>query len=697
MDVESAVIDSLGYRRANEIERLLIQSDRNIESAIDINDFPYIVNKNWDSAFDTLLNDDRAFRNQLWLIVECRNAEWAHPSDGDAECESTRAHLFLIADVLGKIKNTEAKDRVEAIRDELFSPEAEERLVALETENSEYKKSLAAAQAEGNDHKERFETTEKELNTAKNQLKKVKAENTKYKKSLAAAEKGLETAQTERNEYKERFETTEQELENAKAEWQTCEDNLKATSDRLEDAVGAWMTSMESLTALRKLFMIAKIGNQTVQEVFQSVYPSIETDSTVRILDRRGIDKQNYLLALLEQKQPTLIYVQSEEMVDLLLERVVPEKADLIEKHGEQTSEAEEREILERLENGEKIAVVSDTTLSTLASAHCIEHFVFCHLVPSLDKFFNQCEPAFASEKSNYLHLIYESKQNVEELAEKYPKKETLRKLYQKFRDCTPTEEFINLENLYSKFCKESELNMTKLGIETGFSIFEELGFSEQNEEGIRRISVPSTKTELEASKIYCRGEKLKKEIVNFPAFQYEQSIEQIWKEILEKLNRDGEQILREVSPDEMYSGVSEMENDLQPTEIVEDDNQADEEDTEASQTSEPARANAAERRASIADRYVTETTEEDRNLLAVQIAEMRINATGSRPIAWKNIRDKFGLKEDEFHKVIRPSLGYLEAVINRIKTLKSRDEGWEYNGKLGSLTGIDNIENFLK
>ena len=36
----------------------------------------------------------------------------------------------------------------------------------------------------------------------------------------------------------------------------------------------------------------------------------------------------------------------------------------------------------------------------------------------------------------------------------------------------------------------------------------------------------------------------------------------------------------------------------------------------------------------SIADRYVAETTEEDRDKLAVQIAALRINAMGSKPLA---------------------------------------------------------------
>ena len=94
----------------------------------------------------------------------------------------------------------------------------------------------------------------------------------------------------------------------------------------------------------------------------------------------------------------------------------------------------------------------------------------------------------------------------------------------------------------------------------------------------------------------------------------------------------------------------------------------------------------------SIADRYVAETTEEDRDKLAVQIAALRINAMGSKPLAWKAIRAEFGLKNDQFHKVIRHSAGYRKAVIDRIKSLKAQEDGWEYSGKLDYLTGIDDI-----
>ena len=259
--------------------------------------------------------------------------------------------------------------------------------------------------------------------------------------------------------------------------------------------------------------------------------------------------------------------------------------------------------------------------------------------------------------------------------------------MYEKFKDRTPINgEFIDPDNLHGELCKENELDMTILGIKTGFSIFEELGFLEQKGKGIRRLS--ATRTRLEGSETYCRGKKLREEVENSPAFQYEQSIEQIWESILETVNVDNELILREnnisteleeitVEPlrenvEEVYeTAASEFVPVLKPQSAV-------------NQVREP--------RLSIADRYVEETTEADRDKLSVQIAALRINATGSRPLAWKDIRAEFGLKNDEFHKVIRPSPGYRKAVIDRIKSLKAQEGGWEYSGKLEVLTGIDDI-----
>lgn len=110
-----------------------------------------------------------------------------------------------------------------------------------------------------------------------------------------------------------------------------------------------------------------------------------------------------------------------------------------------------------------------------------------------------------------------------------------------------------------------------------------------------------------------------------------------------------------------------------------------------------PGNRKARKKKPSIAERYAAETTEEERNELAVKVAELRINEEGTKPLAWREIREELGLKNDEFHQVIRPSAGYREAVVNRIKNLKARDKGWEYSGNIDVLTGIEIAESELK
>ena len=418
-NVEDAVINSVSEWRADEIERSL--ADRDIKSIIDVDDFPRLVvgkkGENWKEVFRHPLNDDEGFQNQLWLIKTCRDQSWAHPPEGDAESEGTRAYLFLIADVLRKIKKPDKQSEVEAIRDELFPDtaehlaEAEERLKDLESEKSEAEKRLADVESEKKKYEQKNAALSKQVDEKENQrkkldrqLKKAKADNDKYKKDIAGKKQRLEKSEAAQADYKNRFETKSKELKGTNAE---SEGTKKRLLNQLAAAQAGEKGIAARLRSVQNLFTVAAIGEQKVQEVFQSVYPPIEIDSIVRILDRRGINKKNYLLELLEQKQSTLIYVQSEERIDQLLTLVGPEKAGVIGEHNERISEAEEMEILEKLENGELIAVVSSSTFSTLTSPHCVEHFVFCHLVPNLDEFFNQCEPAFTSGKNSYLHLIY--------------------------------------------------------------------------------------------------------------------------------------------------------------------------------------------------------------------------------------------------------------------------------------------------
>ena len=733
---EDLISRILKPKQRDEFQRVLNETD-DIESAIDFSYFPHIIEKHWSGAFIQRFDEDLKFQSMLWLIREGRNS-CEHRGTKDLNSEFVRVNLFLISEVLAKI-NTDKQREVEAIRDELFYDDTPERLEKAEKDIAEYKRSiteteqrLADAESERSEYVEKNAALSKQIDKKENQrkkldkqLKRAKAQNDKYKKDIAGTKQRLEESEAAQADYKNRLETTSKELKGTNAERKEIEEHLATALNQLAAAQAAEKGVAARLRALQSLFTVAAIGEQEVQEVFQRVYPPIETDSAVRILDRRDVDKKNYLLELMEQKQPTLIYVQSEEMVDLLLERVLPEKADLIEKHGEQTSETEEMEILKRLENAELVAVVSDTTFSTMARSHCVEHFVFCHLVPSLDVFFKQCEPAFTSEKNAYLHLIYNTEQDIEGLnqwlTQKYPDAEALGRLYRELKELAETNgNFIKPENVYDAGIY-SKLGMAKLGIETGLAIFEELQFLEQNKDGVKFLPDPE-KQGLDESKIHCGGEELRRGIAEVQAFQLEQRIKNIWEEIQEKLDVDSEQILREDSIDEVYPSVSEIQSDQQRTETVENDSESDDADIEANQAPKPPRANATvpeeqfreiqSRSAagesnselakefdlsSTAIRFVAETTEGTRNEIAVKVVELRINKEGLRPIAWKKIREKLGLHNDHFHQVIRHSEGYLNAVIERIKSLKSANGGWEYNGKFSVLTGIEDIENYLE
>ena len=845
------VSECLDEQSIREALRLLSGDD--LSENMEVKDIAALIKRHWSKCFkEEFKIIDRYGKTRYYdarsvtsLIVEGRN-QVSHQRLKELDPEFTRSQLFLIAEVLGKINEPDAQGEVETIRDQLFDDTSErletvsEPSKAVEVEKTKYEKSIAKLESHLADakksnkelskqiidnavkldeKKEELEKLserlvgakldgkeyEKRLNSTSKQLEKVQTEHSACEERLTTISDQLASIEAKRDDYKKHLETASTQLDSVKVERSTFEERLTATSNELALVQAKKNASDRYLAVTRNLLTTVGIRDQ-------SVFPPLKTDSVVRILDRRGMNKRDYLLELLEQKQPTIIYVQSEEMVETLLDHIVPEKADSIEKHGEQTSKAEEMEILEKLEGGELIAVVSSSTISTLPNPHHIEHFVFCHPVPDLDEFFKQCQPAFTSERNTYLHLIYNSEQDVEHLnkwlVQKYPEREVLEKLYPELKKFTERDgNFINTENLYS------ESDIAKLSIETGIAVFEELQLLERNGESIKLLAPAGKK--LDESEIYNRGEKLKEETADFRAFQLEHSIEQIWEKIVEKLNVDTEHILRERDTFKKHFKVSKKDSNTQPTtqqdknappildvwpqrgmsafnalrqqaantsndswiredteggsilsspmtgevlsspvadsqgmedhqnkydlalqfaqehginaleegvaQLIKDRNDPDysftidemkmlrafqealkDSQTQPEQSTEVAVSQATkgkvpEKKPSIAERYTSETTEAARDELAVKIAKIRINATGSKPIAWHKIREKFGLKNDQFHKVIRLSAGYRKAVIDRIKQLKSRPEGWEYSGKLERLTGIELSESELK
>ena len=821
---------------------LRLPSDSNIREKIEVKDIAHLIRTwpHWDNyfkeEFKIIDRDDIRYydaRSVTGLIVEGRN-QVSHQRLRELDRDFTRCQLFLIAEILGKINNPDAQREIEDIRDELFDDTAEQLEAVsktVEVEQAKYEKSIAEVEKQLVTGKKRNNKLSKQIIDNAVKLDEKAEELEKLSGQLEKLSEQLVSVKLSEKEYKKQFNSTSKKLEKVQAVHSTCEEHLTTISNQLatveaerddykkcletvskelEEAETEWQACEGSLAAMRNLFTVSTLGNM--------IFPPFETDSTVRILDRRGVGKKNYLLELLEQKQPTLIYVQSEEMVDLLLERVMPEKADLIEKHGEQTSETEEMEILKRLENAELIAVVSDTTFSTTAQSHCVEHFVLCHLVPGLDAFFDRCQPAFTSEKDTYLHLIYNSEQDIKGLVEKYPNRGVLEKLYPELRKRAETNgNFIKTENLYS------ELGITKLGIETSLAIFEDLQLIEQNGDGIKFL--PPVGKKLDESEIYLRGENLKKEMADFQTFQLEHSIEQIWGEILEKLNVDSEQILRESNIYSEHFKVSERDNNAQPiTETeqdkitppisdvwplrtlsafnslrhraakegdiwiedgrntvrspfasyhfesteptllddeknekdyqrkyglamqfaqehgvnaleqgivqlikdqddpdynftedetymlrafqnaladvrtqseqssgaVEGENTADSETAETSPPSKtPKTRKSSEPKLSTADKFRQAKSLEERVEIGRQVAELRINATGLKGLSWKKIREKLGLKNDEFHEVVRLENHFHESCVERIESF---EDGWEYGGKLEFLLGFDPV-----
>ena len=117
--VEDAVRRSLSPHQADAFGRDLRQAG-DLASAIDVNFVPPLVQRNWREVFSAAFDDERTIQNQLWMISEARN-QVSHPGAQDLDAEYTRARLYDVADVLGRINAPEQKRAVEDIRSRLVT------------------------------------------------------------------------------------------------------------------------------------------------------------------------------------------------------------------------------------------------------------------------------------------------------------------------------------------------------------------------------------------------------------------------------------------------------------------------------------------------------------------------------------------------------------------------------------------------
>ena len=263
------------------------------------------------------------------------------------------------------------------------------------------------------------------------------------------------------------------------------------------------------------------------------VFPRIDDESFVKLVDRRDTQKKSYLLKLLEREEPCIIYVQDKEMLDALLTKLLPESIEGIAGHDETTSREAEAALLKRLETGELRTIASSSCLSNGETFPFVKHVVFCHLTSSPALFFKRCASAFATEETTYLHLIYSNADGTEmqnRVTKKYPEKAELQQLYGGIRK-------IIQSNGAEGYAEAAMLNGA-LGapstVETGLTIFEELGFIERyGASGHRLVKLlPAQKSDLSRSPTYLRGEWIKQTSPSFIEFQLKENIESMWERV---------------------------------------------------------------------------------------------------------------------------------------------------------------------
>ncbi|MXZ01264.1 hypothetical protein F4Y93_11710 [Candidatus Poribacteria bacterium] len=263
------------------------------------------------------------------------------------------------------------------------------------------------------------------------------------------------------------------------------------------------------------------------------VFPTREDESSVRLVNRRNTTKKNYLLNLFAREESCIIYVQDDEMLDNLLTRLLPESIEGIVRHDVTTTTAEETEFAEQLARGELRTIASSTVIENPHVFPFVKHIVFCHLTPSPDLFFKRCVPAFTTEDTSYLHLIYGDADGAaiqNWVTKKYPEKIELQKLYGGVRKIVQS-------NGADGYAEKAMLNGTlgaPLTVETGLTIFEELGFIERSgEPGHRCVRLcPAEKSDLSRSPTYLRGNMIKQTYPSFVDFQLKENIESMWERI---------------------------------------------------------------------------------------------------------------------------------------------------------------------
>ena len=263
------------------------------------------------------------------------------------------------------------------------------------------------------------------------------------------------------------------------------------------------------------------------------MFPTEEEKSPVKIVDHRVLDnKQDFLLNLLEQTEPTLLYVRDEKALDQLFEMLG--STEKIGRCETDMSEADKAQVTGKLARGELLAIASNCTLTQLPH---INHIVFCHPIPQHLTFFNRCQSAFRHPETTYIHLIYQSK-DIEWMRKcvswEYPDKQILQKFYRCLQALSQdNRHLLTLESVIAGAQTDS---IPVSAVKNGLSILEELQLLTQypnfSKQEIQLLPPPSKKRQLHESETYLNGEQMKQTSHWFSEFQLRQNVKQIWERV---------------------------------------------------------------------------------------------------------------------------------------------------------------------
>ena len=135
LSVEEAIRSALGDYQSNRFDQNL-REGRAPQTAIDINDFPKIVQTNWKNLFSGAFAPGSTAKNTLAVIRKARD-DASHPDDRDLDIDYVCTRLYDIAQVLRDINAPDRAEEVQRIRQDLIQPSADLGQIATENAVSE--------------------------------------------------------------------------------------------------------------------------------------------------------------------------------------------------------------------------------------------------------------------------------------------------------------------------------------------------------------------------------------------------------------------------------------------------------------------------------------------------------------------------------------------------------------------------------